>query len=108
MDIIDIGIRFTYVLLIVGTITAIVMPLIQAFSNDPKSLIKSGLGLAAIFVVYGISYLLAGNEVTSKYVEFGVDSGISQMVGGILITMYIMMLVALGGIIFSEVKKIIE
>ena len=105
MDLIDIGIKFTYVLLGIGTVAVIVMPLIQALSNDPKSLLKSGAGVGAIALVYFIGYLLAGNEVTAKYVEFGVDSGISQMVGGVLITMYIMMLVALGGILYSEISK---
>ncbi len=108
MDIIDIGIKFTYILLGVATLTAIIMPLITALSNDPKSLIKSAAGLGAILLIYLIGYLLAGNEVTAKYVEFGVDSRISQMVGGVLITMYIMMIVALVGIVYSEVKSIIQ
>lgn len=108
MDIIDIGIRFTYVLMGVGALAAIIMPLIQALSNDPKSLIKSAAGLIGIVVIYGIGYAMAGNEVTAKYVEFDVDSGISQMVGGVLITMYIMMLAALGGIFYSEIRKIFD
>jgi hypothetical protein len=108
MDIIDIGLRFTYVILIIGALAAIVMPLIQALTNDPKSLLKSAAGLGAIVLIYLIGYALASDEVTAKYVEFEVDSGISKMVGGVLITMYIMMIVALGGALFGEVKKIIE
>ncbi len=108
MDIIDIGIKFTYVMLAVGVVAAIVMPLIQALSNDPKSLLKSAASLAGIGLIYLVSYLLAGNEVTAKYVEFEVDSGISQMVGGILFTVYIMMFVAIGGILYSEVKSMIH
>jgi len=105
MDFIDIGIKFTYVLLAITTVTAIVMPLIQALSNDPKSLLKSGAGLGGILLIYFIAYLLAGDEVTAKYVEFGVDSATSQMVGGILITMYILMFTALLGILYSEASK---
>ena len=108
MDIIDIGLRFTYAMLIVGALAAIVMPLIQALTNDPKSLLKSAAGLGAIVLIYLIGYALAGDEVTAKYVEFDVDSGISKMVGGVLITMYIMMIVALAGALFGEAKKIIE
>ena len=105
MDLIDIGIKFTYVLLGIATVTAIVMPLIQALSNDPKSLLKSGAGLGGIVLIYFVAYMLAGNEVTAKYVEFGVDSGTSQIVGGVLITMYILMIIALLGILYSEVSK---
>ena len=108
MDIIDIGIKFTYVLLGVAAIAAIAMPLFQAIKDDPKSLIKSAIGLGGLVVIYLIGYAIAGDEVTPKYVEFNVDSSISKMVGGVLFSMYILMFTAVVGIIYSEVKNIIK
>ena len=106
MDIVQIGLIFTYILLAVGVLAAIVMPLFQAISTDPMSLLKSAGGLGIIVVIYLIGYALAGDEVTAKYSEFGVDASISKMVGGILNTMYILMFGALAGILFTEVHKV--
>ncbi len=108
MDFIDISIKFTYVLLGFATITALVMPLFQAIKDDPKSLIKSAIGLGTLVLIYFIGYAIAGDEVTPKYVEFNVDSSISKMVGGILIAMYILMFTAVAGIFYSEIKNIIK
>lgn len=106
MDIIQIGLIFTYVLLGVGVVAVIIMPLVQALTSDPKSLLKSAMGLGAILVIYLIGYALASNEVTAKYIEFGVDSTTSKLVGGLLITMYILITGALGGIIFTEFHNV--
>lgn len=106
MDIIQIGLIFTYVLLGVGVVAVIIMPLVQALTSDPKSLLKSAMGLGAILVIYLIGYALASNEVTAKYIEFGVDSTTSKLVGGLLITMYILITGAIGGIIFTEFHKV--
>jgi len=106
MDIIQIGLIFTYILLGVGVIAVVVMPLVQAITSDPKSLLKSAMGLGALLVIYLISYAFASNEVTAKYIEFEVDSSISKLVGGLLITMYILITGALGGIIFTEFRKV--
>ena len=106
MDIVHIGLIFTYILLTVGVLAAIIMPLFQAITTDPKSLLKSAMGLGVIVVIYFIGYASAGDEVTAKYSEFGVDASISKMVGGILNTMYILMFGALAGILFTEVHKV--
>lgn len=108
MDIIDIGIRFTYVLLVAAALAAIFMPLVQAIMEDPKSLLKSAIGIGILVVIYFIGYAIASDEVNAKYVEFNVDSSISKMVGGILISMYILMFAAVVGILYSEFKNIIK
>ena len=106
MDFVEIGLKFTYVLLVVAAVAAVVMPLYQAFTSDPKSLIKSAMGFGFVIIVYGIGYAMSGNEVTSTYTEFGVDATLSKSVGGLLITVYILMFLAMVGIIFTEIGKI--
>jgi len=106
MDFVDIGLKFTYALLAVGLIAAIALPLIKALSSDPKSLIKSAMGIGVIVVIYFIGYAMSGNEVTTTYAEFGVDSVVSKRVGGLLNAMYILMVFALLGILFTEVSKL--
>ena len=106
MDFVEIGLKFTYVLLAVAAIAAVVMPLYQAFTSDPKSLLKSAMGFGFVIIVYGIGYAISGSEVTSTYTEFGVDESLSKSVGGLLITVYILMIIALGGIVLTEVSKV--
>ena len=108
MDFVEIGLKFTYVLLAVGVVAAIAMPLIQSLTSDPKSLMKVAMGVGFILVVYFIGYALSGSEVTATYAEFGVDSVVSKRIGGLLIAMYLLMGLALLGILFTEVSKIVK
>ncbi len=107
MDIIDIGIKFTYVLLGFAALAAVFMPLVQAIMEDPKSLLKSAAGVGMLVAIYFIGYIIASDEVTAKYIEFNVNSSLSKMVGGILISMYILMFTAVVGILYSEIKNIL-
>ena len=104
---IDFGIYLTYFLVFIALAAAVIMPLISAIS-DPKSLVKSGMGVGAALVVFLIAYVISGDEVTALYTEFGVDSGSSKLVGGGIIMVYLMAFLAVGGIVFGEVKGMIK
>ncbi len=108
MDFVDIGLKFTYALLAIGVISAIAMPLFQSLTSDPKSLGKSAIGVGFLVVVYFIGYAISGSEVTARYAEFGVDSVVSKRIGGLLIAMYLLMVLALAGILITEVGKIVK
>jgi hypothetical protein len=86
---------------------AIVLPLIQS-AGDPKSLIRSGLGVVAILVVFGIAYALSGNEVTEQYRNFGVESGSSKLIGGGIITVYLLFFIAIAAIVYTEVTSLVK
>ncbi|MEQ9300600.1 MAG: hypothetical protein RIF33_18660 [Cyclobacteriaceae bacterium] len=107
MDTIDIALYGAYILTIVAAVAAVVLPLIQSL-GDPASLAKSGLGLLALVVVFGIGYAMAGSEVLPSYVEFGVDAGLSKFIGGSLTMMYILTIGAIGGIVFTELSKAVK
>ncbi|WP_020533874.1 hypothetical protein [Flexithrix dorotheae] len=103
----DYGLRAAYILVILAAIVAVVMPIIKSV-QDPKSIIGSLVGIAVLVVVYFIGYALAGDEVTPKYMEFDVDSGMSKLIGGALTMFYIMLVVAFLGIIYTEVSKLFK
>lgn len=107
MELIDIGLYVAYGLLIIAALAAIALPLISSFSQ-PKVLIKTGIGVITIVVLFLISYAIADSGVTAKYTTFGVGEGISKFVGGALITMYILFIVAFVGIIITELNKAIK
>ncbi len=99
---IDIGLFISYVLMGICALTAIVMPLVKAF-GDPQSLKKIGMGVGGIVIVFIIAYVIADGSVYEK-----ASSDTSKRVGAGLITMYLLSFLAIGGIIYTEIKKIFE
>jgi hypothetical protein len=104
LDLVDIILYFGYGMVIVGAVLAIGFPLWIA-SKNPKSLVGTGMGLGSIFALFLIAWLLSGNEVHSSYSEFGVDASLSKFIGGMLILVYMLVGLAISGIIYSEITK---
>jgi len=103
--IVNIGIIVAYILIVIGVVTAVVFPLINAMS-EPKTLVKSGIGVAAILVVFGIGYALSDSALTAKFIQSGVETeGLSKMIGGALTMVYLLMGVAIIGIVYTEFSK---
>lgn len=109
MDSIDIFIFIAEGLIILGAILAIVMPLIKSLGN-PSSLVKTGIGVAALVVVFFIAYSMADSEVLPKYAvePFNLTPGLSKFVGGSLLTTYALFVIAIVGIVFTEINKAIK
>jgi hypothetical protein len=101
MDIIDIGIYASYVLIVLCALSAIVIPLIQSL-DDPKSLVKSGIGVVGLVVIFFIGYALADGETP------GTTESTSKYVGAGLFTTYAFFFGAIIGIIYTELSKIIR
>ena len=101
------GLYAGYILVVVAAISAIILPLINAISN-PRSLLKGLVGLVFIGIIFIIGYTLANNEVLETYITFGVDEAASKLIGGALISMYILILLAIIGIVITEVTKIFQ
>ncbi|TFV93214.1 hypothetical protein E4S40_13200 [Algoriphagus kandeliae] len=109
MDTYDIFLYVGYGLVIFGAFFAIVMPLIKSLDN-PKSLLKTVVGIIAIAVLFFIAYSVSSNEVLPKFEAepFNLTPTGSQFVGGMLITTYVLAIVALVGIVFTELNKAIK
>ncbi|WP_258103373.1 hypothetical protein [Marinoscillum sp. MHG1-6] len=101
MDIIDIGLYASYLLIILCTISAVVIPIAQSFGS-PETLVKSGIGLAVVVVVFLVGYLIADgtSDVASE--------ATAKLVGAGIITMYIFLVLALVGIVYTEISKMIK
>lgn len=101
------GLIAAYILIALAIVSAVVLPLVNAVSN-PKSLLMGAIGLVALGLIFLISYAASSSEVTEAYATVGVDSGESQIVGGLLITMYILLGASVVGIVFTEILKIVK
>ena len=109
MDTYDIMLYVSYALVGIGAVISILLPLIKSL-DDPKSLLKTGLSIVAILVLFFICYSISSNEVLPKFEgePFNLTPAMSQVVGGLMITTYVLTLVALVGIVFTEVNKAIK
>ncbi|WPP53193.1 hypothetical protein [Catalinimonas niigatensis] len=101
------GLYAAYILVGLALLLAIILPLISALSN-PRSLLGTIVGLVGIAIIFFIGYSLSSNEVTTVYTRFGITESSSKLVGGALIATYILVIIALVGIVFSEVNKIFK
>ena len=106
--IVNVGIIVAYILIVIGVVTAIVFPLINAMS-EPKNLVKSGIGVVAILIVFGIGYALSDSSLTTKFIQSGVETeNLSKVIGGALTMVYLLMGVAIIGIVYTEFSKVFK
>ena len=105
MDLLDGIFYIAYILVIVAAAATVVLPLINSFSQ-PKTLITGGIGIAGLLLIFLVGWALSGSEVTLIYNSFGVNETGSKVIGGMLTSMYILTLICVGGIIYSEVKQL--
>ncbi|GHB34876.1 hypothetical protein [Mongoliitalea lutea] len=109
MDSIDIFLYVADILVIAGVIFAVVLPLIKSLDN-PGSLLKTGVGVVALLVIFFIAYSMSGDEVAAKYAAdpFNLTPGMSKFVGGTLLTTYALFIIAIIGIVITEINKAIK
>lgn len=109
MDIYDIALYVGYFLVIIGVIAAVLLPLVNSLGN-PKSLVKSGIAVVALLVVFGIAYSISDNEVSARFAAdpFNLTPGASQFSGGLLIATYFLLVIAFVSIFVNEISKAIR
>jgi hypothetical protein len=107
MDIFDIMLVGTYVLFIVSVIAAVVLPIVKSLDN-PQTMIKSGIGIGALLVVFLLSVLFSSGEVSAVAAKFDLGATGSRLVGAAIIMVYLLGIGAIGGIIYTEFNKIFK
>nr|PZN51363.1 MAG: hypothetical protein DIU61_13495 [Bacteroidota bacterium] len=93
--------------MIVAAVSAIVLPLIKAV-GEPRSLLRSLIGVGALLVLFGISYAVADSSVRPSWLVLGIGENTSKIIGAGLITFYVVLVLAFLGLIFSEINKALK
>lgn len=101
---IDFGLYFMYALLIVAILTAVGLPLANALKS-PAQFFKSLIGVLALVVLFGICYAISDSTVKPAWAVLGLSSTTVKLVGAGLLTFYTVIVVAVIGLIFSEINK---
>ena len=100
------GLYAAYGLIAIAAIAALILPLVQSFDN-PRALLGGLVGVVVIAVIFFIGYSVSGDEVTTSYIRNNVTSATtSKMIGGAVITMYILVGITIVSIIISEISNI--
>jgi len=107
-QLVNIGIWGAIILFVIALAAAIILPIVNSLDN-PASLVKSLGGIAIIGALFLFSYLVSGDEVTAKYITYKVTSpGASQLVGGGLTMMFLLLIITIVGVVFSEINKALK
>lgn len=114
---IDIMLYAAYILLGVAAVSAVFMNLANSL-KDPKSLIKSGIGIVVLGAIFLIGYQMApaeldrlavtafeANEMDPKE-ESTVQ--VFRLVGGAMTTTLVLIVIAVVGLIYSSVARLIK
>ena len=106
MDTFDIMLYVSYAMVVFAALVAVLLPLIKSL-DDPKSLMKTGLAIVGILVLFFICFSISSDEVLPKFeaAPFFLTPQMSQLVGGCLITTYVLTIIALGSIVVTEITK---
>lgn len=96
-----------YALFGLGALAAIVFPIMHMIQN-PKGAKSALIGVVALLVVFGVSYALAGDEMTAKYANFISGPEASKRVSMGLIAFYILAIGAIGVTVFSGISKLFK
>lgn len=107
MGSIDLGLYITYVLFGLAAIAAIVLPAIN-LAKSPAGLVKSLMGIGGLAVLFVVAYALSGDEVSAKAASFGISPASSKMIGAGLVLFYLVLLISIIGLIFSEINKALK
>ena len=99
----DIILYLGYFLVIFAVAAAIILPLIKSLDH-PQSLLKVAGGVIALLIIFGIAYALSSGDLAARYPDELTVQG-AKLIGGAIITMYILVIVALLGIAVTEVSK---
>lgn len=101
---VELLLNISYVLVFLAIAAAVVLPLISSLQN-PKVLIRSGIGVGALATLFGICYSSASSEVTPLYKNLGVSMEQVQLSGGLIQLTLILVIVAVVAVVLGELSK---
>jgi hypothetical protein len=100
----DFALYLLYALIGIAALAAIAFALINIVSK-PGGLVRAGISLGALLVLFFVSYALSSGELTTAERARGITEGTSKIVGAALIMFYIAFILAILSLLYSEIVK---
>jgi len=107
---VNIALYLSYFMFAIAALGAIVLPLINSIGH-PKKLTGGLIGLGALLVVFLVSWGISGDELTSLYIGASspvTSAGMSKLIGGTITMVYLLMGIAIVGIVYTEITKALK
>ena len=104
-SLINIGIILTYLMVGFGALTAIGFGIKKMIANTENTK-KTLYTIVGLIIVVIFSYLIASNEVLGSFEKYEITASTSKQVGMGLIAFYILMLAAIGAVLYAEFSKV--
>jgi hypothetical protein len=104
---VDAGLYAGYLLFTVAIGSAIGMSVLNTLKT-PAEFKKVLYAIVAVVVLFGVSYALSGSEVNTVQAAQGLTENSSKLVGAGLIMFYLISLVAVLGLVYSEINKVLK
>jgi hypothetical protein len=101
------GLYVGYFLFAIAVIAMVVLPLMNTIKN-PGVLVKSGIGIGALVVLFAISYVMADSNVSPIAKSLGETESSVKLIGAGLIMLYITFFLSIIGLVYSEVTKVLK
>ena len=101
------GLYFGYLLFGLALISAVVLPFLNALKN-PKAIVKAGIGVGILLLVFALAFAVSGDEVNSVAASQGITTTGSKMIGAGLIMFYVALFAAILGLVYSEINKALK
>ena len=103
---IDTGLILSYILFLVATFGALAFP-VMFMIKHPKEARMALAAIGALIVIFFLSWLISGSELTEKDSLLGISSSESKLIGAGLITSYIIFVITIISTFGSQIKSLI-
>lgn len=100
---VDTVLKWAYVLFIAAVALIFILEIAVSVSNNPKSLVKMGIGLLAVVVVALLAYVTASGSELVGYLGTPPTKGTLKLADTLLNLVYLLAVVAFLSIIFGEI-----
>jgi len=107
MDLINIGIIITYIMVFGAALAVVGFSVMQMLGNT-KNAKKTLYSIGGLVAVLALGFLLASSEVLPAYEKYEVTSGTAKRVGMGLNAFYFLAIGAIGAVIYSEFGKVFK
>jgi len=116
-QLIDIGLYTSYALVIIAILAAVIGNTVNSVKN-PKSLIKSGIGIVALGLIFFIGYSVSPTVIdplgVKAFSAVDIDTELEstvqtyRLVGGAFTTTLVLLILAVVGLVYSSVARILK
>ena len=107
MDLINIGIIITYIMIAGAALAVLGFSVIQ-MTKSPDNAKKTLYTIGGLVVVLIISYLIASAEVFPSYEKYNINAGSAKRVGMGLFAFYFLAIGAVLTVLYTEFGKVLK